>query len=699
MPYPQPVSPLALESCPPRASTNFDNNDDCDDDGTLLGSDDELDDAARAAKRQRIESLAESYLQGRPLFILSASLRGPFDAGWVNPWKKTRKLKRTGVGVGAASARNRAGDARAAAEPVVQETDLRRPRFREGLSGDLRAAPEVPASSSFSSAAVVSARDSWESSSKFDRQRPARSTARDKRDLAASRSPARSKEPSSLADDRSFAPRGPVDWLKKDRKRMNLNKFDPPSSPTPRVLSRQTENEARRRSTPRSVDSGPRLSPSRVRTPKNTTAKENDKTDTSSPVDKSPRSSRVAVQIQDHSSTDVRISPFPRRISPNHEPGHGSSFRVISSSSQLPRFEYRRRRSRGTSQQAHSNSPADDIAEEAPAAKNADDEQVDVVMPDAQDQSDERHIDANAKDSGSHVHLPKDLRFADNTSASNPESTCPTAPTEQNTCGNLPSAQQVPALLGVSDRITSLHSTAVPKADTEHTMDTNPDTQLSTQEALHHAQKSFQEDLESPEPNHSTTPGQNRRTSRSPNGAAHSVKITPFSRLALSEPEGQPDATMSEKGGMQPMSTQYMIESTTPFTFSTEKKPTARRPGSPQTASPKKQKTAHDSEVSSLSSLSSDSPENDYHTAQPSAEDEASPHPRDRASDYPTTHHSTTQGTAALPFSLSGSTPPTAQDGQGAAESFNLSQAIADAGSWLQHSFDFMRDPRRSSQM
>jgi hypothetical protein len=46
------------------------------------------------------------------------------------------------------------------------------------------------------------------------------------------------------------------------------------------------------------------------------------------------------------------------------------------------------------------------------------------------------------------------------------------------------------------------------------------------------------------------------------------------------------------------------------------------------------------------------------------------------------------------------------QDGQGAhqaVDSFNLSQAIADAGSWLQQSFDFMKDAgikdtRRSGQ-
>lgn len=44
----------------------------------------------RAAKRRRIEKLGQDYLEGKPLFILTATLRGPFDNGWVNPWKRKR---------------------------------------------------------------------------------------------------------------------------------------------------------------------------------------------------------------------------------------------------------------------------------------------------------------------------------------------------------------------------------------------------------------------------------------------------------------------------------------------------------------------------------------------------------------------------------------------------------------------------------
>ncbi|KAI2634402.1 hypothetical protein GGS26DRAFT_553661 [Hypomontagnella submonticulosa] len=53
-----------------------------------VGSDEELDDDAKIARRLRYEAQGLRYLQGRPLRIMSASLRGPFDkaSGWKNPW-------------------------------------------------------------------------------------------------------------------------------------------------------------------------------------------------------------------------------------------------------------------------------------------------------------------------------------------------------------------------------------------------------------------------------------------------------------------------------------------------------------------------------------------------------------------------------------------------------------------------------------
>lgn len=54
------------------------------------------------AQGRRIQLQAQHYLQGGQLFILSAQLRGPFGAGWVNPWtgRRKRKERNDGLGVG-----------------------------------------------------------------------------------------------------------------------------------------------------------------------------------------------------------------------------------------------------------------------------------------------------------------------------------------------------------------------------------------------------------------------------------------------------------------------------------------------------------------------------------------------------------------------------------------------------------------------
>lgn len=55
-----------------------------------LGSDDEETAEEHRDKRRRIEAQGQQYLRGRPLFILSASLRGRLN-DWVNPWQRKRR--------------------------------------------------------------------------------------------------------------------------------------------------------------------------------------------------------------------------------------------------------------------------------------------------------------------------------------------------------------------------------------------------------------------------------------------------------------------------------------------------------------------------------------------------------------------------------------------------------------------------------
>ncbi|KAK4248600.1 hypothetical protein C7999DRAFT_13446 [Corynascus novoguineensis] len=58
------------------------------DDIIYHGSDDEAYDNP-AERRLRYEAQAQRFLEGKPVFLLSASLRGPFEkkSGWVNPWR------------------------------------------------------------------------------------------------------------------------------------------------------------------------------------------------------------------------------------------------------------------------------------------------------------------------------------------------------------------------------------------------------------------------------------------------------------------------------------------------------------------------------------------------------------------------------------------------------------------------------------
>lgn len=56
------------------------------------GSDEEATSHERAKKRLRVEILGKQYLEGRPLFIQSAALRGPFEDGWINPWASKKRV-------------------------------------------------------------------------------------------------------------------------------------------------------------------------------------------------------------------------------------------------------------------------------------------------------------------------------------------------------------------------------------------------------------------------------------------------------------------------------------------------------------------------------------------------------------------------------------------------------------------------------
>lgn len=676
MPFHRSTSPLALEtySAPP--------NHDIDSDG-VLGSDDELDEDARFARRQRIEKLAEAYLQGTPLFILSASLKGPFDQGWVNPWRKARKPERSHNGV------------EDSAGPVVQETDPRpRHQFHEPPEGSRHASPSVPPSDAPSETSRVSSK-----------RRRAHKPSQDKKgqvSVSSQGTPRRTvpwtadTQLNSQLRDSSVARPQDDKWLKRDRKRIGFRDFDPPTSPLS-TRHTDTRNRAVRALSARQQSLSTHKSQSPVEADKRQSA--------SSPAIQAGEK-RDAESVHSHPSHSTRPSPskqqdIPHSVVPeaqSEETGPETSFCMVSSSSQLPKFEYRRRKKRKSDKKRKSESSSIQQAEEAPLGdtKNADEPPqqeptpsnlpADYNLKNSQVQNEQNGQPAlTSTDTHSLV-----SRFDSHLGQGQLESRT----THGNTSDNIPSAQPVPPNPALTDYAPSLHSTALPTASSEDDGNTGPDPHLSTQAALLNAQRSFQDGLDSPDEDRLATSGRKRRPSQSSAvSSANSHNITPFHQFDRAHPDVNDG---SSKAAAMP-STQYMVDATTPFTFSTEKKRHVHIGSSSRIpSSKKKQKTASFMDFSSPGSPLPWSPtqENRPNSMQPDSKGS----PRISRHGSPHSHKDPVQPsqTTALPLTLSGSPPPTGQDGQGdiCGESFNLSQAIADAGSWLQESFDINHDLR-----
>ncbi|KAI9930503.1 hypothetical protein ASPWEDRAFT_39392 [Aspergillus wentii DTO 134E9] len=694
MPLRRPASPLSLEVCPLSTS-------DLDSDG-FIGSDDEQDEPARTAQRQRIEKLAEAYLQGTPLFILSASLKGPFEKNWVNPWKKNRK-------------RTTNAERHQEAEPedlVIQETD---PRKRKHVY-DLQEEPQESRSSSIVRPQPASTHSHRGEAKKQKHQKP-RKENHSRESASTHGTPKRAlpwSDSTSRLEDVTTSKDKDTSWLKKDRKQIGFHDFDPPTSPTTQFSARYSDTKSR------SVRSSPLKQQSAAPSPvQNWNYGEPDsKKDTHSQVHTNPPASRsddhAPKPIGSLPSRPQRSSHSERTDNPSEALNPETSLCVVSSSSQLPKFEYRRRKY-PLHDKEHSRSPSTKSPAKRPEKPRLSPSKPteDVTRPDPQGQtaikpppSAETKEPAQAEtDQYTRCTFTstRDSNAIDNKSGSNlGKAQLASHTTGGNTSDRFPSAQQVPQFPGIVDNITSLHSTVVPQGDSEYDGDTSPDMYFSTQAAVLRAQKSFQDDLESPERDHPATSARKRRASRSPSGSANSKNITPFHRLnTLSEFANRDQSKPAGAEGPPMMSTQCIIESVTPFTFSTEKKPKARIDSSSRTKSSSKKRKKTSFQMSSSptprdqhssiedengSESSSSSPETDLHT-----------HPELNA--HSGINQSDTQ-TTGLPLTLEGSTLTAAQDGQGGmvgAESFNLSQAIADAGSWLQQSFDVNKEIQQCS--
>ncbi|KAL5343535.1 hypothetical protein BJX70DRAFT_352740 [Aspergillus crustosus] len=639
MPQHRPTPSLSLETCSPPDPEGDE----------LAGSDDELDESQRSAQRQRIERLGESCLQGASLFILSASLRGPLDKGWVNPWKKKRK-KATEITFGNGHAER----------PVIPETDSRKRRYYQSPSVASRSRPSA------------TPRDS-----------PRTDLVRE--DVSKVEPTSRAPRSATIAFGTQFphfTHNKPTDtrWLKKDKVSTRFQNIDPPTSPTASISSRYLK---------RGADGSQSNANGRPQTSGH----------------ESPRApgSHRTKQLKQPEVTPTRrsdpsISPFDgghhtpssKRHKESSQSKAARSVRVISSSSQLPKFEYRLKQ-HGKPVAREEQQLQSEVGEDIPCEVGAGgvDEIPLVTLKDAHD---EPVMTQGAEIAEAALPDPQitdnslTLTNASNTieipSATNLDQELTSKPKSANASeNNLPSAQPAPGNAPHPDNPTSLYSIANSKATSNCTDEPNANQQISTQAALMIAQRSFQNDLRSPE----CSPGLSARKRRASQGSHYqspnAANITPFHKINNPDRDiaGWPSGPRT--GPAQMISTQYMIDTTTPFTFSTEKK--AEAPVLPYLKdNPKTKKRKTTSFVlSSPSDIPSDhSTTGEDHTEGFVQQDLA------LAGDSPSGSPQ-----SAFPMVLTSTTPPTAQEGQ-APDSFNLSQAIAEAGSWLQQSFDINKD-------
>ncbi|KAL3455874.1 hypothetical protein BJX64DRAFT_271552 [Aspergillus heterothallicus] len=634
MPPRRPPSPLALETCAPLAS-------DADDYG-LACSDDELDERQRAAQRRRIENLGEAYLKGSSLFILSAGLRGPLDKGWENPWKKDRKKYTS----------HQNGGGRDTDQPIIPETNSRKRRLYQSPTTTSRSRLSV---TPLGSSRLDSVREKAITIQPRDRV-PALSTE-------AIGSPRYTRV--KAADSR---------WLKKDRVSTQFQNIDPPPSPTTSVSTRHIK--AKTAAHPEGESVAPVCEIARS---------------SSSGRSNQPKPIPAAQTSGTTSKVTHPSSDLTKRAANEQFDNQDVSLRVISSSSQLPKFEYRLRQPSRSSPKVNdqsnlksgkydsSKNPVDAFRNLPPRVPRCSPAKLSPTPAVSIHQTE----DMDQHDMDDSLTVANASNTMENPSSSHLEKAPPGNQKNDTTSEiNLPSAQPAPESPPIPDNITSLYSIAISKSTSARTEDHNNEQQFSTQAAVLMAQNSFQNDLRSPEKSPVLSTRKRRASQGSIHGSSNQVNITPFHRMNSPGRDPGDNRSAPRTGGAQMISTQYMIDAATPFTFSTERKKTDYRLLSSEKdrSNSKKRKTTSFAVSPSVSS----SPEVSYYDDEhPSTAIEL--HPPDARDSHSGSQHS------PLPMTLTGTTPPTAQEGPGV-ESFNLSQAIAEAGSWLQQSFEINKD-------
>jgi hypothetical protein len=473
-------------------------------------------------------------------------------------------------------------------------------------------------------------------------------------------------------------------WLKRDKKVIDIQNYDPPKSPSSRYASSGADGSIRLpKNTSTKAEPGlARAMKSHqtdlrnVRRNKLVSGESQEKhvqtiSDSASSIlpGKENYWGSVANAKQSETSRLSKTAAIERtsdglqtneddafvRPSPAHQeadmPASASSVHIVPPSSRLPEFMYRLAKPR-------SREGTENQLEHVPSKEN-------ILPP----------IDINHDKESSPFKAPPPKSQQGQASLPAPSTATLTYSEKQNDSltesEKLPSAQVVPKPPGISNCFISLHSAEYRAAETGTT---SVDGELSTQAAFELAQKSFQDDLATPQ-----------RSSQSPPKTRKSIKpsirrITPFANVNANK------STLDIKIGLKNtpatnhnMNTQAMIDAFTPFSdavMGEAGKETGVRsgvhPNVVKSQTPKQTgfEASPHSQARSKSSLHSPP----FQAAQDPEEDSLPP----------------------LPLTLSGTTPATnQQDGQGhffSQDAFDVSQVIKDAGSWLQRSFDINKD-------
>lgn len=198
------------------------------------GSDDEADEGEREKKRVRIEDLGRQYLDGRPLFIQSAGLRGPFDQGWVNPWaRKKRGFEEVDLRSNAAPKAAGTG----VHNQAETETIIPRAKRRSITDGGIRSSTDSLAS------AVILEDPRIKRRKLEDAGRPMRENAQEypKATFPEAKAPSPEARAPFAGEEGSYG----APWLKTDPKFLQLRPTDdfPSSTPTPIVRPQSKPRE------------------------------------------------------------------------------------------------------------------------------------------------------------------------------------------------------------------------------------------------------------------------------------------------------------------------------------------------------------------------------------------------------------------------------------------------------------------------